>query len=172
MPTARNVGRSSGRVGGGPVIAVTPSCSQHSMCFNRCTMAPETRPLPAVSRQSRAHPACDVDRLSSGVRRAEAVIPRPVVRGADGRCASPVAIPPYPPLCRFGRNTAGYVDRPQAAMGSRHRPGTAPGPAGDPPRRRSNSDHAGKTAYSGDIESLDRDPGIATLVPGTRFPGN
>ena len=38
--------------------------------FNRCTT--ETRPLAAVSR---AHPACDVDRLSRGVRQGEAVIP-------------------------------------------------------------------------------------------------
>ena len=34
---------------------------------------------------------------------------------------------------RFGRATADYVDRPQAALGSRYRPGTAPGPAGDRP---------------------------------------
>ena len=31
------------------------------------------------------------------------------------------------------------------------------------PRRRSNSDHAGKCTYSDEIESLDRDPGIVTL---------
>ena len=36
------------------------------LLFDRCAMAPETRPLPAVSR---AHPPRDVDRLSSGVRR-------------------------------------------------------------------------------------------------------
>jgi len=34
---------------------------------------------------------------------------------------------------RFGRTTAGYVDRLQAAMEFRHRPGTAPGPADDTP---------------------------------------
>jgi len=34
---------------------------------------------------------------------------------------------------RFGRATADYVDRPQAALGSHHRPGTAQGPAGDRP---------------------------------------
>ena len=39
---------------------------------------------------------------------------------------------PVPPG-RFGRATADYVDRPQAAVRSRHRPGTAPGPAGDRP---------------------------------------
>jgi len=85
-------------------------------------MAPETRPLPAVSR---AHPARDV-------RRGEEMIPRPVVRGPMGvallrsRC-------PVPSPGRFGRATAGYFDRPQAAMGSRHQPGTVPGPAGDRP---------------------------------------
>ena len=49
------------------------------LLFDRCTTAPETQPLPAISR---AHPPRDVDRLSCGVRRGgEAVIPRPVVRG-------------------------------------------------------------------------------------------
>ena len=38
-----------------------------------------------------------------------------------------------PSYGRFGRATADYVDRPQAALGSRHQPGTAPGPAGDRP---------------------------------------
>jgi len=64
--------------------------------------------------------------------------------GADGRCASLVAIPPYPPPGRFGRAIAGYVDHLHAAMGSRHRPGMAPGQDSDSPplrapRRRSNS---------------------------------
>jgi len=62
----------------------------------------------------------------------EAVIPRPVVRGPMvvvlPRSRSPV-LPPG----RFGRATTDYVDRPQAAFGSRHRPGTAPGPADDRP---------------------------------------
>jgi len=40
------------------------------------------------------------------------------------------------------------------------------------PLRAPNSDHAGESTYSGEIESLDRDPGIATLVLGMRFPGN
>jgi len=34
---------------------------------------------------------------------------------------------------RFGRTTAGYVDRPQVPMEFRHRPGMAPGPADDRP---------------------------------------
>jgi len=45
----------------------------------------------------------------------------------------PGHVPPYPPPGRFGRATADYVDRPQAALGSPHQPGTAPGPAGDRP---------------------------------------
>ena len=55
-------------------------------------------------------------------------------------------------------------DRPQAAMGS----------GIDHPlafHRRSNSDYA-RGMYSGEIESLERDPGIATLDPGMQFPGN
>jgi len=42
-----------------------------------------------------------------------------------------------------------------------------------PPATRPDCGHAGKsTLYSGETESLDRDPGIATLDPGMRFPGN
>ena len=55
------------------------------------------------------------------------MIPRPVVRGPIA-----VALPRTVP-CRFGHTTAGYVDRPQAPMELRHRPGTAPGPAGNRP---------------------------------------
>jgi len=68
----------------------------------------------------------------------------------------PGRAPRVPSAGRFGRNTTRNVDHPQAAMGSHHRPGTAPGLAGDRPppfaTGRSNSDHAG---YSGEIESLD-----------------
>ena len=46
---------------------------------------------------------------------------------------NPVTLPQYPPPGRFGHATAGYVDSPKAAMGSRHQPGTAPRPAGDRP---------------------------------------
>jgi len=125
---------------------------------------------PAAARVSRAHSARDVNRLSSGIRRGEALIPRPVVRGPTATVL-PRSRSPVPSPGRFGCATTRYVDRPQAAMGSRHRPGTAPGPVGDRPppsrpRRRSNSDHAGKSTYSGKIESLDRNPGIETLVPG------
>ena len=56
------------------------------------------------------------------------VQPRPTgVRWFPGRA------PPVPSLGRFGRATARCVDHPQASMGSRYRPGTAPGPAGYPP---------------------------------------
>ena len=65
---------------------------------------------------------------SSGVRRGEAVIPQPVVRGPMA-----VVLPWSRSPGRFGRTTAGYVDRPQAPMEFRHRPGTATGPAGDTP---------------------------------------
>ena len=50
--------------------------------------------------------------------------------GADGRCASPVVLPHTSPPPTAN---ASYVDHPQAAMRSHHRPGTAPGPAGDRP---------------------------------------
>jgi len=81
------------------------------LLFDRCTTAPETRPLPAVSR---AHPppatSTDCPAVSDG---GEAVIPRPVVRGpmaaALPRSRSHVSSPG-----RFGRTTAGNVDRPQA----------------------------------------------------------
>ena len=102
------------------------------------------------------------------------MIPRPVVRGPMAG-ALPRSRSPVPLSGRFGRATAGYVDRPQAAMGSLHRPGTAPGPTGDRPLplRAPAGDPTPIThSYSSEIESLDRDPGIATLVPGMRFPGN
>jgi len=72
MPTASD---------GGPVVSRTrhPVGDRVSPSrFDGCTTAPETRLLPAVSR---AHPTRDIDRLSSDVRRGEAVIPRPVVLG-------------------------------------------------------------------------------------------
>ena len=143
-----------------------PSVALH-VCF--LTGAPRRR------RPGRCSPFhAPIPPASSGVRqRGEVVIPRSVVRGliavVHPRSLSPRTLPGH-----FGCTTARYVNRPQAAMGSRHRPGMVPGPAGDRPpsscpRRRSNSDHAGKSTYSGKIQSLDRYPGIATLVPGMRF---
>ena len=104
-----------------------PSVALH-VCF--LTGAPRRRRDPAAARRFTRPSPRDVDRLSSGVRRegGEAVIPRPVVR-------RPMAVALLRSLSpnRFERATAGYVDRPQAAMESRHRPGTAPGPARDRP---------------------------------------
>jgi len=83
----------------------------------------------AAAAVSRTHTARDVDRFSSGVRREGGDFParrQGPMAVALSQLRSPV---PFPG--RFGRSTAGYVDRPQAAMRSRHRPRTAPGPAGD-----------------------------------------
>jgi len=97
--------------------------------FDRCTMAPGLGAGdPAAARVSRAHSTRNVNRLSSGVRRGEAVIPLPVVRGPTA-----TVLPRSRSPGRFGCATTRYVDHPQAAMGSRHRPGTAPGPVGDRP---------------------------------------
>ena len=117
----------------------------HACFLTGAASAPETRPLLAVSC---AYPS-RVQRRPTG----EAVIPRPIVRGPMA-VVLPWSCFPVPPPGRFGLATADYVDRPQVAMGSRHRPGTAPGPASDrpTPRRRSNSDHAGESSYSGKID--------------------
>jgi len=102
-----------------------------------------------------------------------AVIPRPVVWGLMA-IALPRSRSPVPSPGRFGHATTRYVDHPQAAMGSRHRSGTAPGSVGDRPhptshpRRRSNSNHAGKSTHSSEIESRLR-PGNCDL-PGINIP--
>ena len=105
-----------------------PSVTLHVCVF---TGAPRRRrrgrcppfhaPTPATS--------TDCPAVSDG--RGEAVIPRPVVRGPMAVALPPVALPPD----GFQRATAGYVDRLHSAdgMGSHHRPGTAPGLAGDHP---------------------------------------
>ena len=88
--------------------------------------------------------------------------------GADGRCASPVTLSRTP--SHFGCATADYVDRPQVALGSRHRSGTAPGPAGDRPSPLRapagdlTPDHAGKSWYSGEIDYR-----FLTFQTGSRF---
>jgi len=84
---------------GGPVISHTrhPVGDRRvpSRCFDTCVTAPETRPLPAVSR---AQSACDVDRLSSGIRRGKGDGDSPARRPrADGHYGSLIALPPYPP---------------------------------------------------------------------------
>jgi len=184
VSTARNVGRSSGCVRRWACGLPYPASGRRShpsvvlhICF--LTGAPRRRrpgrcppfhvPIPPAT-------STDCPAASNGGRRgfpSDSPARRP---GADDHCASPVVLPrtlPRPFLERHCR----HADRPQAAMGSHHWPGTAPGPAGDRPppsrpRRRSNSNHVGKSTYSGEIESLNRDPGIATLDPGMRFPGN
>ena len=111
-----------------------PSVALH-VCF--LTGAPRRRRpghCPPFHRPfSRAHlPPCDVDRLSSPAVSDEggggdSPARRP---GADGRCTSPVALPRTLPRPFWAHR---YVDRPQVPMEFRHRPGTAPGPAGDTP---------------------------------------
>ena len=100
------------------------------LLFDRCATAPETRPLPAVSC---AHPpatSTDCPAVSDG--RGEAVIPRPVVRGPDSRCTSPVALPPYPPpIVLSAQLPAMLIVRRRDGVPSSA--GTAPGPADDRP---------------------------------------
>jgi len=132
VTTVRNVGRSSGRVRRWayglpyPVSGqqLRPSVTLH-VCF--LTGAPRHRrpgrcppfhvPIPPTT-------STDCPAASDGGRwwfpgPSSVVLPR---------SRSPVPSPG-----RFGRATASYVDRPQVAMGSRHRPEMAPGPAGDRP---------------------------------------
>ena len=97
------------------------------------------RSRPSVAPQHRRPGRCllfhaPIPPASSGVRRGGGGSDSPAHRpGADSRCASPVTLPRTLPTGRVGCATAGYVDRLQAAMGSHHRPGTAPGPACDRP---------------------------------------
>jgi len=142
----RDIGRSSGRVRGRPLVSHTrrpvddrnsPLRRIPSSHFDTCATVPETRLLPAVKR-THLPGARNDDQLSSGLRR------------GGGRFAM------------FRARHRRLCDRPQAAMGS----------GIDHPlafRRRSNSDYA-RGMYSGEIESLERDPGIATLDPGMQFP--
>jgi len=134
---------------GSPMGAGRQSCPPVAIHICVLTGAPwrrsETRPLPAVWRAPiRPQRRPIVQRRPTEGR--GTVIPWPVVRGPISHCASPVALPLKPSpaiLRRLGRATTGYVNHPQAAMGSRHRPGTASGtgrrstprlcaPAGDP----------------------------------------
>jgi len=120
------------------------------LLFDRCATAPETRPVRAVSR---AHPSRVQRRPTGG----EAVIPRPVVRGpmavAFPRSRSPVP-PPRPfwechsRLCRL---STGGVGVPSSARNGARSGRWSPLPPLHP-RRRSNSDHAGKSSYSGEID--------------------
>jgi len=116
-------------------------------------------------------------RLFSGAQQGGLVIRQPGFGGPIDHRTSPVA---YPVTSLPGR--PGYVSGmplPAAISTDRRRRwGSASGPAGDHSLRRALTGDPtlinmyGKGTYSGEIESLDRDPGFATLDPGMRFPGN
>jgi len=91
----------------------------------------------------------------------------------NGCCASSVALPRTLPPAVLGAPLPAMSIVCRWRWGpviSRVQPVITPPPSRL--RQRPNSDHAGKSTYSGEIESLDRDPGIETLVPGMPFPGN
>jgi len=97
-----------------------------------------------------------------------------IILSLPGMCASKMLATKDVNETRQSRVSIFFLD-PGKGISASHRPGTALGPASDhpfAPRQQSNSDHAGKSTYSGEIESLDRDRGIASLVLGMRFPGN
>ena len=140
------------------------------VCILTCAISPETRPLPAILR---SHPCCRLIVQGRLMGAGDDFLAHHL--GADrplcfpGR-ARPVATSPscfatfrarHRPLCRsmdgvpLFRNSVG--DLPTIAPPLR-------------PHRRSNSDHAGKSTYSGEVKSLDRDPVIPTLDPGMQFP--
>ena len=145
--------------------AITSLHRAARLLFDRCATAPETRPLPAVSR---TYPARDVDRLSSGVRRGGGGISRPVVRGPmavvlpGSRCPVPPAIlgVPLPTMLIAHRWHWGPVIGRERR---RVRPVIAPPPlrvpAGD-----LTPDHAGKSWYLGEIDYR-----FLTFQTGSRF---
>jgi len=107
---------------------------------------------------------------SSGVRRGGGGGDSPARRpGADGRCASPVTLPRTPPavlgvllptmlnVCR--RRWGPIIGRERRRV----RPVTPP----SRPRRRSNSDHVGKSSYSGEIDYR-----FLTFQTGYQFSGS
>jgi len=142
-----------------------PSVALHICFFDRCATAPETRPLPAVSR---AHlPPHDVDRLSSGVRRGEGGDSPASHPGGRWPLHFPGRTPTYPPAAILGtplpamlivrrRRWSSVIGRERRLV----RPVTPP----SRPRRRSNSDHAGKSTYSGEIDYR-----FLTFQTGSRF---
>ena len=123
---------------GGPVVSYTQHPVGNRVSPSRCTSAfwqvRHGAGDPATARRFKRASPRDIDWLSSDVRReggggdSPARHPR-----ADSRCTSPVALPRTLHPDRFEHATAGYVDRPQAGWGSRHRPGTAAVPAVDRP---------------------------------------
>jgi len=131
--------------------AIRPPPCVPSLRFHRCTAVPETRPLPAGLRSH--PPVMSTDCPAASDEEGGTAIPRPAIQRPISHCASPVALPcsPLPRLFRaHHRPLCRYVDRPQVAMGSLHRLGTASGASrrSPPPSSRlclrSNSDHADK----------------------------
>jgi len=103
VPTARNVGRSSGRVRRQACGLPYPASGRRSrppalsqQVFQHVYHGAGD---PAAARRFTRPSARDVDQLSSGVRQGEAEIHGP---SSGGHCTSPVALPPYPPPAVFG----------------------------------------------------------------------
>jgi len=93
-------------------------------------------------------------RLSSGVRRGEAVIPRP---GGRWPLHFPGRAPTYPPPAVLGTPLPAMLivrRRRWSSVIGRERRRVRPVTPPSRPRRRSNSDHAGKSTYSGEIDYL------------------
>ena len=135
------------------------------------TGTPQRRPLPAVLR---AHPATSTD--CPAVSDGGMVIPRPTVWGpmaiklprSRSSCTNPPAVlwhwARHHQLCRLSAGGNGIPALAGNGIGA-GLPLRAP--AGD-----LTPIMLVKGTYSGNIQSLDRDPGIASLDPGIQFPGN
>jgi len=134
-------------------------CRVPSLHFDACTMAPDTRPLLAILRSHLPAMSTDCPVASDGE---GGRFPAPVVRVPIRHCASPVA--PHGCFVTFWachRSLWEWHLRPASY------PLPLRAPAGDLTPITSV-----KGTYSGEIKSLDRDPGIASLNPGMQFPGN
>jgi len=148
VSTARDVSRSSGRVRRRACRFPIPIPGVLSAIAFPHRVPSHGAADPVSARRFTRPSSRNVDRLFSGDSAAHRL-------GADGRCASPSR------FAMFGCATAGYVDRPQAEMGSRHRPGTAPeagqrSPPFMPPAGYPTPIMLVKgTFYSGEIRSLD-----------------
>jgi len=140
-------------------------------------MVPETRPLPAVLRANPPATSTIVPRRPTGRGKGwhgDSPARRP-------QADRPLRIPSRSPCSPQPFCDVSGVPLP-AMLIDRWGPGVSQeqrwGPAGDRlPLRVSTGDPTpimpvNGTLYSGEIESLDRDQGIATLDPGMRFPWN